>query len=150
MIGIEYKWDGDKVISGLDEVASLIERPTPLLNEWRDYRTAEFNNQMDSGIDPYGVSVAPLSAMYAIAKAKEYGGKPIREASGSTRSTYKCEVQGNQVVETVSGKVAGFLQEGTSKMPARKLLPDSGMPAKDQSRLDSLSIKFLQEAIRKL
>jgi hypothetical protein len=145
---LKYEWDGDDKISDFATMAEEINRPKRLLEAWRSYRTSEFNKAIVSGVDPYDNAVAPLSAMYAQIKAKKFGSKPIRVASGETKGSYQCEVSGNKVVETVSSEAARYLQEGTSKMVARLLLPDGrGLSARGQEKLIELSLKFLEQIV---
>lgn len=146
---LSYQWDGDDALSDLGYLAQEIERPQRLLQAWRSYRTARFNDQFARNELPDGGTPAPLSRMYAEYKSRKFGNKPIRVASGETRGSYKCALQGNQVVETVNSQAAPYLQSGTSKMPARPVLPTGNLSSQDQNKLVDLAIKFLQQASRR-
>lgn len=124
-----------------------LDQPEPALRAYASYRRSQFNQMIALGQTPDGGSVAPLSQMYAIAKKKAgFGGKPIRVRTGATKASYKCEVVGNTVRESVSGEVAGYLQYGTSRMPARPLLPEGSLPAKDQQKLIEIFVKYVKQA----
>ena len=142
---INYRWDGDQAIDDFGYMLQEIERPARLLQAWKSYRTSQFNLQFSAGTDPYGDAVQPLSAMYARYKAKRYGARPIRVASGETRGSYKCEISGNTVVETVGGN-ARWLQ-GDGRV-TRLILPNGDIPAKDQQKLTELALKFLEQTVR--
>lgn len=147
MTAIKYTYKDN---TDFDYLISQLENPTILLRGWTSYRTSQFNQQMSTGVGPNGEGLAPLSAAYAQRKAKDgYGGKPIRVRTGATKASYKCEVQGRRVVETVGSKVAGYLQDGTSKMPARPLLPTGDLPSKDQAKLLELALLFVERSIKR-
>lgn len=140
---ITYKADFAEAESALASLTEGIKNPKPLLYAWVAYRRGQFEQQMAAGILPDGGSPAPLSAMYEQRKRQRHGSQPIRVASGETKASYEVSVQGNSVVETVGG-AAQYLQKGTSKMPARPLLPEGSLPAKDQEKLISMALAFLE------
>jgi len=121
-------------------LSTELKNPTELLTELQTFRRSAFFANIASGLDASGKKVAPLSEPYRTNKKKKYGQRAIRVASGNMQASYDSVVSGNKLVESMSSEIAIFHQEGTSKMPQRKLLPESwsDLSAKEQKAIKNL------------
>lgn len=82
--------------------------------------------QFDAGVDPYGEPWAPL----APSTLERKRGPGILDETGAMRESIEVSpMAGAGIKVTVGTDYAQFHQTGTSRMPARKILPDeSGLP----------------------
>ncbi|MCC6213733.1 MAG: phage virion morphogenesis protein [Polyangiaceae bacterium] len=72
----------------------------------------------ESTADPYGALWAPLKAR---------SGKTLQD-TGRLRNSYHYRVRGTTVTIGGGAKYGQYHQAGTKRMPARKMIPDQGMP----------------------
>lgn len=74
-----------------------------------------------------GNAWAPLSAAYAVEKARSYPGRTILIREGDLRraaSEPSRVATPRTLTLTIDSDIAGYHQEGTDKMPARPLIPE--------------------------
>lgn len=138
-------------IPKFSELAEELKSPTELLIELQTFRRSAFFANIASGLDASGNKVAPLSKAYAVIKYKKHGKRPVRVAIGNTQATYDSDVIGNKLIESLDSDIAIFLQEGTSKMPQRKLLPESwdDLSARERKAIESLLTKQVDKILTK-
>lgn len=85
--------------------------------------------------DPYGKAWAPT----------QRGGRILQD-TGRMRSSVNRTVTESTVKVSVPVEYAGFHQGGTSRMPARKVVPDEGdLPPRWEARLDEVAEDLLTE-----
>lgn len=108
-------------------------------------------SQMDSqgawGDEPW----APLTPAYAAWKARKYPGKPILWATRALRAKALSprRVMGPQFLELIiEDPKAAYHQEGTSRMPARPIIPER-MPATALDELRDAFDKHVDELIHR-
>jgi hypothetical protein len=107
--------------------------------------------QFETEGDFFGDPWAPLSPRYAAWKEQHYPGKGILIAEGDLRraasSPRRTVGPLFLELEIVDPKVR-FHQEGTSKMPARPLVPEGVLPAAQQAELDSAFEVYVDERLK--
>lgn len=82
-------------------------------------------DQFDAGVDPYGEPWAPL----APSTLERKQGPGILDETGAMRESIDVSpMSGAGVKVTIGEDYARFHQEGTSRMPARKILPEEELP----------------------
>lgn len=81
--------------------------------------TGELQAQFDRGAGPYGDGWAALKS----------GAPSHLEASGAMRGGTRVRPNGGAGLAMEAPPPANFHQSGTRNMPARKVIPDNGLPA---------------------
>lgn len=121
-------------------LSDALKHPTEMLNKLSQFRRSAFFANIATGIDASGNPVAPLSEPYRTYKERKYGKRAIRVASGKMQSTYDSVVSSDRLTESISSNYAQYHQQGTRKMPQRKLLPESweDLSAKEQAAIERL------------
>ena len=133
----QAKISGDQLRSamvGLDRFREAIADPKPALEKvMLDLETAADAGFM-AGKRPLGGNWAKLSPAYAMFKARIRPGRPILTFDGHLAASLGGArgpgavrvVRGNKLRYGTTIPYAGFHNRGTSKMPARQVLPVNG------------------------
>lgn len=147
MSDIFYSSQGDLDFSGL---LSELSNPTNALKAFGTYRTSQFRQSIALGQDYDGSPTAPLSERYRIQKEKAVGKKSIRVRTGQLVDSHRVEIRGNQMIESIAAPYARYIQDGTSRMSARPMMPgEGGLSGKDQEKLIELVLVDVQRSIRR-
>lgn len=111
--------------------------PSRVSGPFAAWATKDLRAQWSKRADAYGNAWAP----YAPASIKR-GRGPMLVESGEMRSGTKATPMGGAGVRLEVGHadVAKFHQGGTKHMPARKILPDAGLPARWLRELERLAV----------
>ncbi len=131
------------------------ELQTPLVNRvfksFGSYRRSRVAQQFAKEVDPYGTKQTPLSENYRIWKEKKVGRRSILTFTGKMRSSYGQRFVGLQYTEYFDSDIAVYHQYGTSRLPARPMLPtsDRGLSASDQDKLLQLVDQEISRAWRR-
>lgn len=88
--------------------------------------------------DPYGRGWAPLKAR---------SGKILQD-TGLLRRFKPTHVTVRGFTVSSGATYGPFHQSGTSRMPARKMVPDGGMPARWMQRLERIAKGYLKERLQ--
>ncbi len=99
--------------------------------------TAKLQAGFDAGSDPYGNGWAPLAT----------GGASHLEKSGAMRAGTRVVPASGSGLNMLAPSPANFHQSGTSRMPARRVLPDNGVPASWGHILQEAFTEALREAL---
>lgn len=132
-------------IPNFNKLYEELKNPTALLKDLQTFRRNAFYAKIASGQDATGKPVAKLSEPYAKIKKKRWGKRSIRVASGKMQASYDSEVIGNKLIESIDSPIAIYHQEGTSKMPQRKLLPESWEELNQKEK--TAIMKLLKESL---
>lgn len=95
---------------------------------------------------------APLSPGYAVWKAARYPGRGILYATGQLRraaSMPQREATATSLTLRIVDPKAGWHQEGTSKMPARPIVPSS-LPITARIQLERAADDYVDDMIARL
>ncbi len=99
-----------------------------------------------------GAPWAPLSPGYALWKAGRYPGRGILYATGQLRraasSPQRTATADSLTLRIVDAK-AGWHQDGTTKMPARPIVPSS-LPITARIQLDRAADNYVDDLVRRL
>jgi phage gpG-like protein len=106
--------------------------------------TMILDEQFKTSSDPWGKRWAPK---------KRDNGKPTLIDTSSMRRSFFVSVSGTKIKIINSAEYSGYHQSGTSKMVARKMVPDTGaMPRKWEPRLRKVAksgvTKYFKEALK--
>lgn len=112
------------------------EVPSRMAREGADALTAELQSGFDAGTDPYGAGWA----------AKKDGSQSHLTDTGAMRAGTRAVPAGGAGINFESPPPANFHQSGTSRMPARRVLPDNGLPAKWRVILQSIYSRVMSAA----
>lgn len=110
----------------------------------------QFSSQGSFSGDPW----APLSPDYASAKAEARPGRSLLVYDGFLRSHVdgrrgpRAEATADTLTLHIDDPKAVFHQEGTSKMPARPLIP-TNIPALEQRQLREAAEEYVASVVRK-
>lgn len=121
---MEFKLD----ISGLDALknASNEELDKIDMGAIGALITASVKSEFDASQDPFGNPWAALKRPRP--KSRNQNNKPLLD-SGKLKNSFSYRVLSVNSVEIGTGvSYAPYHQRGTSKMPARKMLPETSMP----------------------
>lgn len=124
------------LIARIEELGSSAEEAARLSAERLGYVIEE--DQFAPGVDPYGRRWAPLKR----------GGASHLTKTGAMRASVKATASGNTVTTTVDSP-AQFHQHGTSRMPARQVLPEAGnaLPEKYQATIEQAAREVMVAAL---
>jgi hypothetical protein len=146
-------------IRGLDEANQKLERFGLFLNDLRPFWPlvvpifiSWMRSQFESEGGWGGTGWSPLSPKYAARKARLFGGKTILIAEGDLRQAASMpsrRVGPRELVLTIEDPKAGFHQEGTSRMPARPLIPKR-LPMMAQREVEQAADRYVVGLIRRL
>lgn len=92
----------------------------------------------DRQADPYGSPWAPTVR----------GGRILRDRGHLSSSWHRKTLSSSQVVVGPGVEYARYHQTGTRRMPARKMVPDSGLPAGWERRVVKIAKAALREALK--
>lgn len=138
--------DNARVTVNSNELRYAIDRVSRLADDASDAYESIGNKfinrvkrQFRGSVDPYGKPWAPL---------KRRAGQPLRDTGRLMRSfTYL--VANNQMYFGTNVVYGKYHQEGTRYTPARKFLPDKGVPAKWRRDIEQSFARALKNAINK-
>lgn len=108
--------------------------PARMSREGAAALSTELQSGFDRGGDPYGSGWA----------AKKTGGASHLEASGAMRSGTRAVPASGSGINFEAPPPANFHQSGTSRMVARKVLPDNGLPAKWRAILQAIYSRIFE------
>ena len=127
MIDLRLEVNGTKQVEqklhiAADHISDFSPAFRDIKNSFIRYQRQEFASQGAYG----GFAFAPLSPKYAKWKAKNHPGKRILEISGDLRKSMTSGLQvvtsPRRMVMWSDSTIAGYHQDGTEKMPARKMV----------------------------
>lgn len=132
------KWMGDleRVLGRLDALPRRVaEKAAPAI-------TAELQREFARGTDPYGRKWRKLAT-----------GKPshLTESGRLRRGTRAAPLPGKRAGVRIllgHGRIGLYHQTGTRKMPARKILPERGMPSTWSAAINRAMREAVREAAR--
>lgn len=99
-----------------------------------------------------GQAWAPLSPAYAAYKSRVYPGRSILIREGGLRraaSEPRRTVTPRTLTLTIDDPVAGYHQDGTDKMPARPLIPQS-LPPSATREVEAAATEYVTTLINRL
>lgn len=116
---------------GLAEVIGELEGLRDMTDDIAIESSVEIESAIDSqftlGVDPYGSPWAPLAES---TKRRHGRDDPALTATGAMRDSVVVQAtQGS--IEVIIADPAGYHQDGTDNMPARKIIPDDGRAMPD-------------------
>jgi hypothetical protein len=114
----------DKLTATLRDLAHI---PSQVSAEVSKELTKELQKEYTSGSDPYGKPWAPLKPS-TLAKGRRP--PPLTDTGRMKSGTVAFPLPGAGVAVVVGAEYGKYHQTGTSKMEARPILPDKGMPPK--------------------
>ncbi len=131
------KWMGDleRTLARLDVLPRRVaEKVAPLL-------TKELQREFSAGVDPYGRKWRKLAT-----------GKPshLTESGRLRRGTRAAPLPGKRagVRILLGAKYAVYHQTGTARMPARRILPQRGMPQTWSAAINRAMREATREALK--
>lgn len=113
--------------------------PSQVARESADALTAKIQRGFDAGTDPYDATWA----------AKKDGSASHLEESGAMRAGTKATPLGRAGIALEAPPPANFHQSGTSRMPRRRVLPDSGLPASWRAILQDVYSRLMRKGLGK-
>ena len=137
MVTLEVK--ASHVIAQLDQLRRAIESPSAVMADIGQFGVEQLDETWQAETNPYGVAWPPL----APATLRQKTGPSMLIESGSMNAGLGYQVSGDGVEIGVLSDIAIFHQEGTSKMPARKVVPDEGLPPEWEPALTTLVESYL-------
>lgn len=114
----------------------------------------ELRKQFDLGVDPYGNAWAPLAPATIEKGRQEPPLTDTNELRDGTRATVRSGTKAGIQI-TVSARYGFFHQTGfrhyisNKKVPARRILPQFGMPARWRQILREAAKKAFRETVRR-
>lgn len=134
-----------RLVASLTDLRLFWPMVVPIFIRW-------MRDQFESEGDWGGERWAELTPAYAVRKAMLYPGKSILIANGDLRdaaSRPTREVSPTRLVLTIEDEKAGYHQEGTDRMVARPIIPDT-LPASADAELDEAAQTYVDELTRRL
>ena len=136
--------DFDSLRNALRRASRKLSDPRDLMQDAAQFAVERLEETYTAENDPYGVPWAPL----APSTLRQKAGSAILIEKGSLNASLGYNLLGSQAAEIgyVDYK-AKWHQDGTSKMPARPIVPDDGLPSEWEPRLETLIEGYLKEAL---
>ncbi len=129
----------------LSDLRSLWPSVVPIFIRWL---SEQFSTEGAWGGDPW----APLAPSTVAFKQKHFPGRGILYASGDLRraaSRPKRTATPRTLTLSIEDDKAGYHQEGTSRMPARPIIP-ARLPMSAQRDLDHAAEEYVSDLVRRL
>lgn len=128
----------------LDEIVRRYGNPQPILADISRNLAEESINLVREG---FAEQADPSGAGWAARKSG--GGSAILVRTGAMRNSWHVTASSSRGFRIASGVgYSSFHQDGTSRMPSRKMVPDGDIPAKWLSRFNSVAREILDEHLR--
>lgn len=130
-------------------LVNSIKNPTGILRRIKTIRETAFRDSIRRNLDASGKRLTPLSAKYAAYKRRKVGKQPIRVFTGKMVNSYRSYIRGKRLFEVIDDPKAVFHQEGTGRIPQRKLLPTSfdDMPKKVRQEILEVVIDEIEKSL---
>lgn len=133
-------------IKGLDEAKALLNAVQKGISDFKpelksvgEYLESFYPKYpFDTEGSVFGVRWKSLSPRYFAKKSVEFPGRPILVRTGALQKSFQLMTTGQYLTFKNTAAYAGYLQEGTSRMPARPFL------VVDQQRADKISEVFVK------
>jgi len=119
------RFDLDELNKVIENLRRLAEVPSRASADAADGISDAIQRQFDAGVDAYGEAWAPL-ADSTLKRTPDRNGGPLDNTSEMREGIVVQPMQGAgiQITFEDKGDVAMYHQSGTSRMPARPILPD--------------------------
>jgi hypothetical protein len=134
-----------RMVALLTDLRPFWPRLVPLFVTWM---REQFGSEGDWG----GEHWAPLTPAYAARKARLYPGKGILYATGDLRrhaSLPRRVATPTSLRLIIDDPVASYHQEGTDRMPQRKIIPDE-LPTPAQAEVQTTAEEWIAEMATRL
>lgn len=131
----------------LQDTIAALDNPKPLLEEVGEIlKASTIARILFTKQDPNGKAWAPWATSTLLSKTKRgtLSGGLLNE-TGALANSIKTQVASRQVTVGSDSPYGMFLQEGTSRMPAR---PFIGISKEDQSEIHEAMVKFFKKAAK--
>lgn len=130
----------DSVLEGqiIDALLDRAQNLDPALQQIGEHFLLRGDEGFEGETDFYGAAWASLSPSTLEQKSKRGGISKILQDKGTMRVTGAYEVSGDQVEFGYNTPYVKYHQFGTSKMDARKVVPDEGLPAQDEQVIEEI------------
>lgn len=130
----------------IDKLLSKLANPAPALEQiGRNLQSSTKERISTTKLSPDGTPFAPWSFATALAREKNgTAGRGILYKTGNLYNSIQYQVQDKQVIvgSDTSAPYAKFLQNGTTKMPAR---PFIGISAPDVEMIRNVIVKHFRQ-----
>lgn len=134
-----------RLVASLQDLRLFWPMVVPIFIGW-------MREQFDSEGEWGGDHWAELTPAYAIRKAQRWPGRSILIAAGDLRdaaSRPSRVATPTSLTLTIEDDKAGYHQEGTEKMVARPIIPDTLPPSAD-AQLDEAATLYVEDLVRRL
>lgn len=137
-----------KVIGNLARnLRKLGDVPSRIAKRVADGITEELEHQFDTGTDPYGNAWAAIADATLRRRSYSKSRIPLTDSGAMAAKTYAKPLPGKGVAVVVAAPGA-IHQTGSKFMPARKILPDRGLPEIWKRIIDDAARDAFREALR--
>lgn len=120
----------------------LADVPAKVAEKGAEAIAEQIDQQFASGTDAYGNAWAP----HAPATVARWGEHPILELTGALRGEVDVHPLPGTGIAIELGELASLHQSGTSRMPARPILPSGTFPAAWREALEQAAAESFEEA----
>lgn len=124
-MGLRLKGNVGALHSYARTLRRLASVPSRMAGPAADRISDLLDEQFAAQSDPYGNAWEP----HAEATVARWGEHPVLELTGALRGSVDVQPMGGAGIAITLDDVAQFHQTGTSRMPARPVLPYAGLPA---------------------
>ena len=123
----------------LRSLSQKLNNLTPLMSKIGQLAVEQLDKTYAAESDPYGKAWAPLAA----STLQQKTGSAILIERGSLNSSVGYQASGDEAQVSYSDKKAKWHHNGTSRMPARPLVPENGIPSEWEPAIESLIEGYL-------
>ena len=131
-----------KLDQALNRLIAKTANLQPLFSDWGEYLVREIDNEFRTETAMSGEKWAPLAASTLRAKAKSKRISKIWQSRGITRSTVAYQALPTRLIVGVQTPYARYVNDGTKRMPARPLIPET-LPPRVVNELGRIAQSYL-------
>lgn len=135
----------DSVSPALADLIKRCGNLNPVLKDFGEFYMNEIDLQFVQETDPYGKPWTPLTTAYKNYKTKKGFIPKILQRRGHMRTRAGYQATRDELRIDFNDDKAKWHDRGTSRMPARQLLPDTrrGLPQRVQQELEASLLDYL-------